>query len=257
MKKFAIIMTLALFSQIYGNDAGEKMQSEVFFSAMEDFEKSFILGDIKKAEESFAKLKLGFEENQNDSKIIYWYFYSCYRSSIYSNLYPALKLKASNINHCIENLDILNKTDNVENQILTVLILSSKIHSDPLGSKNLYSKLEEFDSKLRSIEDENPRINLVKGLEKLYNPESKEKSQKKAISYFSAGVKYFEKLETYDSSKPNWGYLDLLIFLSLSLSANQKFDDALQNAKKIQKFLPEFKYINSILIPDLERKVKG
>ncbi len=62
-------MTLALFSQIYGNDAGEKMQSEVFFSVMEDFEKSFILGDIKKAEEFLAELKLGSEENQNDSKI--------------------------------------------------------------------------------------------------------------------------------------------------------------------------------------------
>ncbi|WP_078130324.1 hypothetical protein [Leptospira alexanderi] len=183
MKKGTIIflMVMALFSQIYGNENRDKMQKEYSFSALEDLEKSFIMGDTKKAEESLAKLRLGFEENQNDSKIIYWYFYSCYRSSIYSNLYSDIKIKASNINHCIENLDILNKTDSLENQILTVLILSFKIHSDPIGAKNLYSKLEEYDSKLRFIEEENPRINLVKGLEKLYNPESKEKSQKKAI----------------------------------------------------------------------------
>jgi hypothetical protein len=105
----------------------------------------------------------------------------------------------------VQKADSVSK-DNSEIQVLHSWIVSMKIGVDPMNrGMTLGMQSGMLTSTAMTLDPENPRAYLMKGLGALYTPEQYGGGKEKALPILEQAVEKFAKFKPASSIMPNWG----------------------------------------------------
>ena len=105
----------------------------------------------------------------------------------------------------VQKADSVSK-DNSEIYVLHSWIVSMKIGVDPMNrGMTLGMKSGMLTSTAMTLDPENPRTYLMKGLGTLYTPEQYGGGKEKALPIIEQAVEKFAKFKPSSSIMPNWG----------------------------------------------------
>jgi cytochrome c553 len=187
----------------------------------------------------------------SEKKLVYYTeAYANYEFALQtSNQMESLKALADANRQIHEALTLDDKFS--EGYILEAMVEAETLALDPKGinsAANVIATLE----RARSLDPKNPRLMLAQGITEFLLPhagtdsEQAEKTLHQADEQFTA--------EPSDQPWPDWGHADALAWLGQVLRKKGDFRGAHQAYQRALALRPDFKWVNSVLLPALNQQ---
>lgn len=157
------------------------------------------------------------------------------------------------LDRCLDRMgDLLaRESDFVEGYVLEAACAGNLISSAPERVMDLSMRARRALQLAKEIEPENPRAAFVEGLSILFTPQNFGGGPKVALSRFEEAVRYFEQ-DGNNSGLIRWGHDEALMWLGITLSMDDRPEEALEALREAAKLGPEAKWIGTVLIPRVE-----
>lgn len=159
-----------------------------------------------------------------------------------------------------EGLDYLDKAIKINPAIgelyaLYGSLLGTKIGLKPEEAMFIGMEIDRYFSTALEKDPENPRVNLLKGIDLLYTPEQFGGGAKNALKYLERSISLFEKKKIEDPLKPSWGKEEAYTYLGMAWQRMNEKEKAYEALKKALEINPSFGYAR-IQLNQLEKSKK-
>ncbi len=125
-------------------------------------------------------------------------------------------------NYIAEAVRLLGK-ETSETEVLAATSANSRIGADPRNRYQKYGKIfEEHLEKAKTMNADNPRIYLQKGISKFYTPKMFSGGKKAAMPYFEKAQTLFAAEKRDDIEKPYWGKMSLAYFMRMAAGEDKE-----------------------------------
>lgn len=144
-----------------------------------------------------------------------------------------------------------------EGKTLLSAIYMMRIAKKPMTAVYLSQKIWSLLEEASQINPNNPRIFIIRGSMNYNTPKMFGGSFVKAAENFKTAISLFEKQDTAFTLKPQWGYAESLAWFGRSLEAQESYEQARFVYKKALAVEPGYRWVQNVLLPNLEEKMKN
>jgi hypothetical protein len=216
-KTILILMTSLMGAAVFAQ--GNNAPSEKYVKAMEVLVPAV---DTSHSIDGLADLANSFERIANAEKTQWLpYYYSALCNINIANMYFQMK-QPDKIDPLMDKAEpMLNKAEELEKNNSEIFCLkkmfnTGKMMADPMNRFMIYKSLaDEALATARKLDPENPRVDLLEGIDKYYTPEQFGGSKEEGKKLFQEASKKMETFKPASSIHPSWGTGQLKYFLSL------------------------------------------
>ena len=219
-----------------------------------------------------AKSKLTEGQNQNNSEAIleaqvllervkndpvngtlahYYLGLSEYRLA---GLLPDGKGQLKHIDKCIEHLEMVVEKDDTFEEGFALLgsALGWKSSLKPLRVMFLGPKAVRMVNKAKELAPENPRVVLIEAISDYNTPKMFGGDPERAMNNFQKATSLFENQTPTDPLMPTWGHEEAYAWIGLAFAAKGSTTNARTAYEKALEINPNYAWVKSVLLPDLE-----
>ena len=140
----------------------------------------------------------------------------------------------------------------VEAHALLGAVYGMKIGSSVWRGMTLGRRAARAFDDARAIDERNPRLLLLQGLDAFHRPATFGGGLERAERWFRAAIGHFEA-QPSDLPWPNWGLLDARAWLGRTLARRGDPDGAREQYETALRIEPEYAFVRRVLLPRLER----
>ena len=140
----------------------------------------------------------------------------------------------------------------VEAHALLGAVYGMKIGSSAWRGMTLGRRAARAFADARAIDERNPRLLLLQGLDAFHRPAMFGGGLERAERWFRSAIGHFET-QPPDLPWPNWGRLDAHAWLGRTLARRGDADGAREQYETVLRIEPEYAFVRRVLLPALER----
>lgn len=248
-----IILTgLMLFTPILANSNSDeiiKRVKSITDNAYFTFEKKSFL-------EASALCQRVLEKDKENTEAEYYLAYSAYRLSNIAlmNQDKNEMSKYSELGKGYASALLEVPKYKSEAHTLLAAIIMMELAVEPSKGMELSGTIHSHIEKAISIDPDNPRAYLVKGIMLNNTPEMYGGGADRALPVLKRAKKAFNK-QTTEALMPDWGQLENLAWLGQVLAKLGKYDEAKSIYEESLEINPEFYWVKYKLLPMVESKI--
>lgn len=149
-----------------------------------------------------------------------------------------------------------NKTYRSEVKVLLAAITMMKIANSPMQAPFLSGKVHAYLDEAKSIQPNNPRIAIVRGMMKFNTPGMFGGSKEDAEALFNKAISIFEKNDFSAEFDPQWGKLEAYAWLGRTYESLENYGEALKTYNKVLEENENCGWVKYNLLPKLQEKMK-
>jgi tetratricopeptide (TPR) repeat protein len=131
-----------------------------------------------------------------------------------------------------------------------------KIGFHPMSGIYLGPRAGAAIGKALQLEPENPRVNLLAGINMIFTPKMFGGGKDKARLYLKRAEQYFRTYQPADSLAPNWGHRDVYGWLAYLAMEEDSLNLAETYCQKALEISPQFHFVRDYLLPEIHKKKK-
>lgn len=162
------------------------------------------------------------------------------------------------ISYGISELDKCKKLspDFSEAYVLSAYLYGFLISLDPLKGTVLNAHISDNLQHAKLLENNNPRIYLVLGMNYYFTPPAYGGNIDSAKIYLQKAVELFNTYQLIDPAYPDWGYEETYAWLGQIALAQDSVKQAESYYHKALEIYPEYAWVEYSLLPALQQKTK-
>lgn len=253
MKKLVIIILSILFSTvcIFADEFEDKI-----IKARDLLEEGYLSWNEAKMQESLAQFERLLFLEKEKYLVHYYLGLNSYRLAVFYNKDEDKSDKMTDmaINH-LEESQKLNNTF-AESYALLSSCYGLKIGMSPWKGMILGIKSGNLLDKAVSLEPDNPRVWLMKGISTNYTPKIFGGSKEKALEELKKAESCYENEKRINPILPGWGYDETFAWMGIILKELGKLEQAKIILEKGLKINPENGWIKYQLLPQIEEALE-
>ncbi len=187
------------------------------------------------------------------------HYYIALADYMLTNMFRTLKDSAmyyldDAVEHLKQCLDI--EPDFAEGYALLSSSYGRKIGFHPLSGIYLGPRAGAAIGKALHLEPENPRVNMLAGINMLFTPRMFGGGKDKARLYLKRAERYFQTYQPADSLMPDWGARDVYGWLAYLALEEDSLKQAETYCQKALEISPQYHFVRDYLLPEIQKKKK-
>jgi tetratricopeptide (TPR) repeat protein len=127
---------------------------------------------------------------------------------------------------------------------------------DPMRGMSLGPKANDAMSNAKDLAPENPRVWIIDGTSDFFAPSMFGGDKERALRKFKKAARLAEKESVDDPLRPDWGHAEAHAWTGLAHMEAERYEKAHMAFEKSLSINPEFGWVQSVLLPRLEKQVE-
>ncbi|HUF49890.1 MAG TPA: tetratricopeptide repeat protein [Longimicrobiales bacterium] len=252
-----IAIALSLLLAPLTSDAQETDAQALADTLRVRIERAVVAADVGTIAQVRALADRAVTRAPDDAWLLHYRGYALYREATIT-MGRAPKTDISTIletaQKALENA--LAKRDIPETRALLASVLGQRIGSSPFRGMTLGPRSDrEMETALKNA-PENPRVWLLNGIGAFHKPKMFGGGVKPAEESLRRALALYER-DNVKAPAPSWGHDEAWLWLGRVLEEQEKYADARAAYVRALELQPDNSWVRDVLLPGIEKKVKG